>query len=120
MRLFPVAAALLCLAQPLSAQDALSPDEEMRCALMALAASGQVEDAQQKSGLAAVATYWMGRYEARSGGTLEAWGTREALQQTIAGAAALAPRCEAAARVIGQRIQAFGRQIAALEEGDAR
>lgn len=64
------AAALGLSALPAAAQDA-APDPDLRCATWALVAGSQEQDEGRKRGLGFMMSYFMGRYEARTGGKVE-------------------------------------------------
>ncbi|RVQ69494.1 hypothetical protein EKN06_04810 [Croceicoccus ponticola] len=64
------AVAVALTAIPASAQNA--PDPDLRCATWALVASAQEKDEGKKRGLGFMMSYFMGRYEARTGGKIEA------------------------------------------------
>lgn len=106
-------AALLAISLPAAAQDSpsLTPDEEMQCALLAANAASQTEDPAARTGLGVTMAYWFGRYEGRTGRTIEQGATVEMVQTMIANAATLAPRCQAEAERVGQRFQNLGRAM---------
>ena len=65
------AAALGLAAMPAAAQEAAPVDPDLRCATWALVASSQEQDEGKKRGLGFMMSYFMGRYEARTGGEVE-------------------------------------------------
>lgn len=73
-RIFALSAATAALALsalPAQAQDAAPVDPDLRCAAWALVASAQEQDATKKRGLGFIMSYFVGRYEARTGGKIE-------------------------------------------------
>lgn len=65
------ALAVIAAAVPAHAQDAAPVDPDLRCAAWALIASAQEEDDNRQRGLGFVMSWFMGRYEARTGGKVD-------------------------------------------------
>lgn len=109
--------ALLCLlalvtAAPATAQEtALTPDEELRCALLAGFVSSQARVKDDEIGMASMMGYWLGRYEARTGRRPEEAVTPEFIARMPAMVATLAPRCEAEAKKVGARMRELGTRL---------
>ena len=110
MRLLPFAL-LLAVSAPAAAQPALTVEEELHCGIIVAAAAGQASDPTAKQGLASIVSYFFGRYEGRTGRGFEQSGNAETVLKAMASAPTLAPRCQAAALSMGNRMQVWGKAL---------
>lgn len=105
-----ITAAIGLAAIPAQAQDAATVDPDLRCAAWALVASAQEDNAGRQRGLGFVMSYFMGRYEARTGGKVE----RQINPQTME---SLLGDIEAANAACGPTAQDFGNRLNATIAG---
>lgn len=120
------AAAALALASlgavtPAHAQTPADPD--LRCAVWAMVAGAQEKDEAKKRGLGFMMSYFMGRYEGRTGGKIEAQIKPDKVGALIGNVADANKTCAAVAQSFGQRfdttMQGMQRDAAAKSKAPA-
>ncbi|WP_144098097.1 hypothetical protein [Croceicoccus sediminis] len=97
------AAALGLSALPAAAQET-APDPDLRCATWALVAGSQEQDEGRKRGLGFMMSYFMGRYEARTGGKIETKITPETVPTLLGNVEEANKSCAPQAQSFGARL----------------
>ncbi|AKM10497.1 hypothetical protein [Croceicoccus naphthovorans] len=87
---------------PAQAQTATDPD--LQCAAWALVASSQEQDEGKKRGLGFMMSYFMGRYEARTNGKIEAQIKPQAIPTLLGDIETANKACAPRAQDFGQRL----------------
>jgi len=98
------ALALSSVATTAQAQEAADPD--LRCAAWAMIAGAQQKDPAKQRGLGFMMSYFMGRYEARTGMKVEDKITPETMPSVIGDVETANTACAARAEDFGQRLEA--------------
>lgn len=111
MVLSSLAAIVLANSAAVQATPQLSPEQEMQCALLAIYASEQTADQTAKTGLYSVFTYWLGRYEGRTGNRFESADVVTLLAELQQGGEEAGRRCQAVAGETGLRLQEWGARL---------
>ncbi|MDR7102522.1 hypothetical protein [Croceicoccus sp. BE223] len=89
-------------AKPAAAAVATDPD--LRCATWAMVAGAQEKDAVKKERMGIMMSYFMGRYEARTGGKIETQINRKSVPVLLGNIDDTNKTCIAAARGFGMRL----------------
>lgn len=97
-------------AQPAASATA---DPDLRCAVWSAALLGNVKDGDAKLGLTAAFTYFMGRFEGRTGQSIEQAMTPEVVKGETGDMAGLTSFCLPQMEAMGKRLTAFGEQLKA-------
>lgn len=109
MRRFLLLPVLLATAVPATAQTALTAEEELQCGLLFAAIGGQAKDESAKAGFGFILSYFLGRYEGRTGKSFEQGATPEVAIKAMVSASTLGPRCQAAAQSMAERAKTMGK-----------
>jgi hypothetical protein len=83
---------------------AVATDPDLRCSTWALVAGAQEKDAVKKERMGMMMSYFMGRYEARTGGKIETQITAKAIPVLLGNIDEANKTCIAAARGFGMRL----------------
>ncbi|HEX2794261.1 MAG TPA: hypothetical protein VHN58_07510 [Croceicoccus sp.] len=83
---------------------AVGTDPDLRCATWALVAGGQEKDTVKKERMGIMMSYFMGRYEARTGGKIETQINRKSVPALLGNIEDANKTCIAAARGFGMRL----------------
>lgn len=105
------ASVALCLTTPAMAQEALTPEEDLQCALLTAAGVALSKDAEANTGGAAIVSYFFGRYEGRTGKKFDEADIAATTKTLMENAAELAPKCQAAALSLGTRMQSWSKSL---------
>ncbi|MBA4164748.1 MAG: hypothetical protein C0510_08990 [Erythrobacter sp.] len=113
-RLRPIALGLaLAAAAPLAAQAPLAtytPERDRRCAAVVAIMAGQMPD-DQRAGVAAGLSYFLGRWEAATGKRFEDALTPEYLLETAGSILTYNMECGARMQAFGVRMQTWGEAL---------
>lgn len=97
------AAALALSAVAANAATPAPADPDLRCAAWAMVAGAQEKDEAKKRGLGFMMSYFMGRYEGRTGGKIEAQIKPDKIGALIGNVPEANKTCAAVAQSFGQR-----------------
>ena len=100
-----VAAALTLSAVPAQAQQAADPD--LRCVAWSLVASSQEQDESKRRGLGFMMSYFIGRYEARTGGKIQTAITPQTVPELVGDGKSANEVCGPLAQSYGERLNAM-------------
>ncbi|MBT2133503.1 hypothetical protein KK137_04065 [Croceibacterium sp. LX-88] len=107
--------AALVIASPLAAQGPapMSPEAErdLECAMWAALVSGSVEDPEIKTAFGFAMTYWVGRFEGRTGRNFDEFATGEFVTSLEPKAEDLRERCVPEMESMGKRMQDWGQRM---------
>ena len=114
------ALALPSAAIPASAEEPLTQDQMVDCAVFAAAFAGSVADQQMQAGAGFFMTWLVGLYEGETGQRIDETMKRRSIELTPDDFAKLQPGCSARMIAFGQRLSKLGAEITALEKAAAK
>ncbi|MEZ5695053.1 MAG: hypothetical protein R3E18_01060 [Sphingomonadaceae bacterium] len=116
-------AALALLAMPwpgaVAAQEAAPMeqiDPDLRCTIWSGALLQLMSDAEGKAGITAAFTFFMGRFEGRTGEAIEQAMTPERIELVTADMGASTEFCAGQMKVLGDRLSNFGRELQRMDD----
>lgn len=109
-----VVAALTMAGVPASAAQSdqtITPEQDLRCAVVVLLVGGSMQAGQENMGVAAGFSYFIGRWEAATGRKFEEGVTPEYVTQTAQHLTEYNQECGNRMKVLGQRMTAWGKTL---------
>lgn len=112
-RIAALAAGAIMLSGAAEAREATTEpvDPDLRCAIWAAVAGGELEQGPQRASYDAVFTYFMGRLEGRTGARIENAMTPERIVSETQDWEAATRTCQPRALELGERLIAFGASL---------
>ena len=112
----------ILLASGASAQESADEpvDPDLRCAIWAAVAGGELDQGAERASYDAVFTYFMGRLEGRTGARIEDAMTSERIVRETQDWEAATLACQPRAVELGERLIAFGASLQEAGEEAAR
>ena len=112
-RIAALAAGAIMLSGAASAQEAATEpvDPDLRCAIWAAVAGGALEQEAERASYDAVFTYFMGRFEGRTGARIEDAMTPERIVSETQDWEAATRTCQPRALELGERLVALGASL---------